>query len=296
MRKATTLNRGERQHHSESRARDSGDGRSRHFGRRVDAFCRTAIDLSLQSPMPDLLRTPPLLATPLITHVVGSRVIVYETISSTNDRALRLGGDGTVIVAEMQTAGRGRHGRAWHSKPGMGLYFSVALNRPRRAWRLPRRLRCAMRLRQLPKQRSNGRTMSLIDGKKFCGVLVEARQGRTVVGIGINVHHRTEDFPDVLRDRASSIEAATGIHVDRGELLRDVLTHLDERVMVIRDGHVERVFREWSDLCGVVGRRLRCASCEGTVQFMDPDGALVIQSADGPKRVMLGEIVELEGS
>ena len=80
--------------------------------------------------MPELLRTPPLIATPLITHIVGSRVIVYETITSTNDRALRLGGDGTVIVAEMQTAGRGRHGRAWHSKPGMGLYFSVAFDRP----------------------------------------------------------------------------------------------------------------------------------------------------------------------
>ena len=136
----------------------------------------------------------------------------------------------------------------------------------------------------------------LIDGKKFCGVLVEARQGRIVVGIGINVHHRAEDFPDVLRNRATSIEAATGVHVDRGELLRDVLTHLDERVVAIRAGCVAQVFGEWAALCGVVGRRLRCASCEGRVQFIDTDGALVIQSEDGPKRVMLGEIVELEGS
>jgi len=246
--------------------------------------------------MPDLLRTPPLLATPLITHVVGSRVIVYETITSTNDRALRLGGDGTVIVAEMQTAGRGRHGRAWHSKPGMGLYFSVAFDQSTEGLAFAAPLAVRDALAPITETTIKWPNDVLIEGKKFCGVLVEARQGRTVVGIGINVHHRAVDFPEALRDRASSIEAATGIHVDRGELLRDVLTHLDERVMVIRDGHVERVFREWSDLCGVVGRRLRCASCEGTVQFIDSDGALVIQSADGPKRVMLGEIVELEGS
>ena len=79
-------------------------------------------------------------------------------------------------------------------------------------------------------------------------------------------------------------------------VLRDVLTHLDERVVAIRAGCVAQVFGEWAALCGVVGRRLRCASCEGRVQFIDTDGALVIQSEDGPKRVMLGEIVELEGS
>lgn len=246
--------------------------------------------------MPELLRRPPLIATPLVTHVVGSRVIVYETITSTNDRALRLGGDGTVIVAEMQTAGRGRHGRAWDSKPGMGLYFSVAFDRPTEGLAFAAPLAVRDALSPIVDTTIKWPNDVLIDRKKFCGVLVEARQGRTVVGIGINVHHRAEDFPEALRHRATSIEAATGIHVDRGELLRDVLTHLDERVVEIREGHVARVFGEWSALCGVVGRRLRCATCEGVVQKIDSDGALIIASAEGPKRVMLGEIVELEGS
>lgn len=246
--------------------------------------------------MPELLRTPPLIATPLVTHIVGSRVIVYETITSTNDRALRLGGDGTVIVAEMQTAGRGRHGRTWHSKPGMGLYFSVAFDRPTEGLAFAAPLAVHDALASVVDTTIKWPNDVLIDGKKFCGVLVEARQGSTVVGIGINVHHRAEDFPGDLRARATSIEAATGIHVDRGELLRDVLMRLDEHVVAIRGGHIEQVFKEWTELCGVVGRRLRCASCEGIVQFIDTDGALVIQSADGLKRVMLGEIVELEGS
>ncbi len=246
--------------------------------------------------MPDVLRTPPLLATPLITNVVGSRVIVYETITSTNDRALRLGGEGTVIVAETQTAGRGRHGRAWHSVPGLGLYFSVAFERPIAGLAFAAPLAVRDAVAPIAEAAVKWPNDVLIGGRKFCGVLVETRQGRTAVGIGINVHHRPEDFPEALRDRATSIEAATGIHCDRGELLRDVLTHLDQRVMAIRSGKVEQVFSEWAESCGVVGRRVRCARCEGVVHAIDPDGALVIHAVDGPKRVLLGEIVELEGT
>ena len=246
--------------------------------------------------MPDVLRTPPPIATPLITNVVGSRVIVYETITSTNDRALRLGGEGTVIVAETQTAGRGRHGRTWHSAPGMGLYFSVVFERPIEGLAFAAPLAVRDAVGPMVDVAVKWPNDVLIHGRKFCGVLVEARQGRTAVGIGINVHHRAEDFPETLRDRATSIEAASGIHCDRGELLRDVLTRLDERVMVIRSGGIERVFSEWAEACGVVGRRVRGVRCEGIVRAIDPDGALVIDTVAGPQRVLLGEVVELEGT
>ncbi|NUM52550.1 MAG: biotin--[acetyl-CoA-carboxylase] ligase [Candidatus Hydrogenedentes bacterium] len=246
--------------------------------------------------MPDLLRKPPLLATPLITHVVGSRVIVYETTTSTNDCALRLGGDGTVIVAETQTAGRGRHGRAWHSKPGMGLYFSVAFEGAVEGLAFAAPLAVRDAVAPFADAKLKWPNDVLIDGKKFCGVLVETRKGRTVVGIGINVHHMIEDFPEDVRHRATSIEAATGVHCDRGELLRDVLTHLDERVMVIRSGNVDTVFAEWADACDVVGRRVRWTRCEGVVDAIDRDGALIVRAAGGLQRVMLGEIVELEGA
>lgn len=246
--------------------------------------------------MPDTLHKPPLIATPLITHVVGSRVIVYETTASTNDCALRLGGDGTVIVAETQTAGRGRHGRPWHSVPGMGLYFSVAFERPVGGLAFAAPL--AVRDAAAPFADASIKWPNdvLIGGRKFCGVLVETRQGRTAVGIGINVHHRTEDFPEDLRGRATSIDAATGGHCDRGELLRDVLTHLDAHVMVIRSGDGGRVFAEWAEACGAVGRRVRCARCEGVVEAIDRDGALIVGTVLGPQRVLLGEIVELEGT
>ncbi len=62
---------------------------------------------------------------PLDTTVIGSRVLVFQEVDSTNDRAFAIGVDGAVVVADTQNAGRGRHGRVWVSPPGVGLWFSV---------------------------------------------------------------------------------------------------------------------------------------------------------------------------
>lgn len=243
----------------------------------------------------ELAAKPLQLATPLVTHVVGSRVLVYESIGSTSDCALRLGGEGTVIVADTQTAGRGRHGRTWHSEPGKGLWFSVAFEQPIEglAFAAPLAVRDAV----APYARATIKWPNdvLIDGKKFCGVLIETRRGRTALGIGINVHHAEMDFPDELRGSATSIEAATGVHCDRGELLRDVLTRLDERIMVIRSGGLRDVFNEWSTACALAGRRMRAAGKEGVVHAIDTDGALVMETAGGLRRVLFGETIKLEG-
>jgi BirA family biotin operon repressor/biotin-[acetyl-CoA-carboxylase] ligase len=136
----------------------------------------------------------------------------------------------------------------------------------------------------------------LIEKKKVCGVLVENRLGRTVVGIGINVHHQADDFPPELQDRATSVERATGKPIDRGVLLRDVLTRLDERVMVIRSGGCDRVYEEWAEACGIIGKRIHCGTLEGAVTSVDRDGALVVATPLGPRRILLGEVVELEGA
>ncbi|HRK36166.1 MAG TPA: biotin--[acetyl-CoA-carboxylase] ligase [Candidatus Hydrogenedentes bacterium] len=246
--------------------------------------------------MPETATRPVLLATPLVTHIVGSRVLVYESIGSTSDCALRLGGEGTVIVADSQTAGRGRHGRTWHSEPGKGLWFSVAFEQPIEglAFAAPLAVRDAI----APFARATIKWPNdvLLDGKKFCGVLIETRKGRTALGIGINVHHAETDFPEPLHGRATSIEAATGAQCDRGVLLRDVLTRLDERIMVIRSGGLAEVFREWSDACALAGRRMRAGGLTGVVHAIDTDGALIMETSEGLRRVLFGEPIELEGA
>ncbi len=246
--------------------------------------------------MSKTIRHPLTLATPLNTTFVGSRVLVYEEVTSTNDRALALGGDGLVVAADMQTAGRGRHGRSWHSEPGLGLWFSVVFERPLEG--LPMAAPLAVRdvLKAWGEAVVKWPNDVLLNGRKVCGVLVESRRNRTALGIGINVHHTEEDFPFELRDRATSVEMASGKTCDRRVLLRDVLVRLDERVAQLRGGGFAQIHAEWSEACHIVGRRIRHEGREGFVQSIDRDGALVVETSNGRERILLGEIIELDGA
>ncbi len=239
--------------------------------------------------------TDDLVLSPLSTSIVGSRSFVYETIGSTNDRALDVGGDGTVIVSDTQTAGRGRRGRAWHSASGLGLWFSIAFedSADGLAFAAPLAVRDAVR--DICDVRVKWPNDLLIDGRKFCGVLVERRGGVTALGIGINVKHAAEDFPPELRDQATSLERATGQTIDRGDVLRRVLTALDERVIVIRAGGIDSVRESWAEACAIRGRTIRSDGKEGTVRDVDHDGGLLVNTQDGEIKILFGEIVEVDG-
>jgi BirA family biotin operon repressor/biotin-[acetyl-CoA-carboxylase] ligase len=246
--------------------------------------------------MSKTIRQPLTLATPLNTTFVGSRVLVYEEVTSTNDRALALGGDGLVVAADMQTAGRGRHGRSWHSEPGLGLWFSVVFEQPLAGLSFAAPLAVRDVLNTWGQAIVKWPNDVLLNGRKVCGVLVESRRNRTALGIGINVHHTEEDFPFDLRDRATSVEQASGKICERSVLFRDVLTRLDERIADLRASHVARVHAEWAEACRIVGRRIRHEGRDGVVRSIALDGALVVETQDGKERILLGEIIELDGA
>lgn len=235
-------------------------------------------------------RHTPLAPPHLDTWVVGTRIIIVDEINSTNSYALRLGGDGTVIVADRQTAGRGRHGRAWHSAGGLGLWFSVAFDRPVPgiSFAAPLAVRDALK----PWLHADLKWPNdvLVGGKKICGILVEHRNGTTVLGIGINVHHRPEDFPETLRATAGSLESATGGSFDRTEVLGAVLTELDGKVKVLREGGCERIRRAWADACRVKGQQVACGDIFGIVAEIDTHGALIVATPNGEHRIVAGEI------
>lgn len=244
--------------------------------------------------MPETPRPDPLTVPRLDTVFVGSRVLVYEEVDSTNACALRLGGDGTVFIAERQTAGRGRHGRSWHSAPGVGLWFSVAFETrlPGLLFAAPLAVRDALRAWCDPEARWPNDLY--LGGKKVCGILLEHRHERTAVGIGINVSHRLADFSPDLRDTATSIELATGAPCDRKELLREVLTRLDDRVIVLKAGVpaadvIEPFRRQWVEACAILGRRIRSHGVEGVVIDVDDNGALRVETVAGEARVVFGQ-------
>ena len=179
--------------------------------------------------------------------IIGGKIIVLEQTGSTNDAILRIASvdglpsipEGLAVFAEHQTAGRGQRGNRWESTTGKGLWFSILL-RPKIQLRDSGRLtiwaieiisdviRTELSLEPAIKLPNDVQ----VNGRKIAGVLVEMRAQNNaphlaVVGIGINVNQRREDFPAELQDRAISLAMSLGQEVDRLKFAVALLQKLD---------------------------------------------------------------------
>jgi BirA family transcriptional regulator, biotin operon repressor / biotin---[acetyl-CoA-carboxylase] ligase len=238
---------------------------------------------------------------------VGRRLEYHERIDSTNDRVRELlgaGEDGIVVVADMQTAGRGRRGRSWHSPPGLNLMLSAGLRvglPAGAAWRLGASTALAVRKASMPYadlQVKWPNDLVTRDGAKVAGLLLETamtneRVVEAIIGIGINVNWRRADMPADIADRATSLRDLTGTEVDRTALLRRLLESLDAEVLGLERGEspLARLrAASWLD-----GRPVRVSvaesDVEGVVSGIGDDGALVVETARGPREVSYGEVV-----
>jgi biotin-[acetyl-CoA-carboxylase] ligase BirA-like protein len=162
---------------------------------------------------------------------------VYVTVCPSTQRLLGPEhSEGAVAVAEEQTEGRGRLGRTWHSPPRVSILCSVLLTPPIEPARLPELSVVAGRACAEAIERVTGLEPGiklpndvLVDGRKAAGILAEARDGRVVVGIGVNVNVPSEELPPNLDPPATSLQAALGRSVDRAELLVTLLELLERR-------------------------------------------------------------------
>jgi BirA family biotin operon repressor/biotin-[acetyl-CoA-carboxylase] ligase len=187
---------------------------------------------------------PERLEQSLSGSLIGRRVVVLPSTTSTNDAAFELAEkgaeEGLVVFAEEQTGGRGQRGRRWESARGKGLWFSILLQpklAPAEACRLTdwaaRAVADVINDRFVLGAAVKPPNDVYIEQGKVAGVLVElkARPGQAhfaIAGIGINVSQQAQDFPPELRDRAVSLEVATGHSVDRRELAVALLRRLDQ--------------------------------------------------------------------
>lgn len=223
------------------------------------------------------------------------RVAVLPETDSTNRLALECGEDGAVFVADCQTAGRGRHGNRWDSARGLGLWFSVALPSDTPGLMFAAALAVRDALRPELELAIKWPNDLLHRGRKVCGMLVETRNGRAALGIGLNVHHRAEDFPASLRESAGSLAmAAPETAWRRDAVLERILAQLDRRLGRIREGGLEAVHAEWAAACGIVGRRVRRGGVEGEVKMIDREGALLVQTGCGMVRVTDARALAME--
>ena len=235
----------------------------------------------------DDLDRPPLRTRALVRALApdGWRLEVLERTGSTNavvaERALAGEPAGLVVVAEAQTAGRGRLDRSWMSPPRAGLTLSVLLrpDLPAARWTwLP--LLTGLAVADALREHAGVEAVLkwpndvLVAGRKVCGVLAEVPvPGAVVVGIGLNVTTRADELP---HDGASSLALLGAETTDRGTLLRAVLRSLTATL-----ADVEASRAAWSQRCSTLGTRVRVElpggmSVEGTAERVDDDGRLVV--------------------
>ena len=160
----------------------------------------------------------------------------YTERASSTQRLVEDAGEGAVAVAEEQTEGRGRLGRTWHAQRGTSVLVSVLLEPPVRSERLPELTplagqACADAIAAVT---GLGPTIKppndvLVDGRKVAGILAETRDGRVVLGIGINVNIGADALPSETETPAGSLSLAAGRELSRAELLAEVLLLLEQR-------------------------------------------------------------------
>jgi len=262
--------------------------------------------------VPDIL-TPDLLKKRLKGSLFGKRVFHYFKTDSTNRVAMELGfagePEGTVVMAEEQTAGRGRAGRSWHSEKGTGLYFSILL-RPRLSpAQTPLLTMLAGISAQAAVEAVTGLAPELkwpndllLHGKKLGGILTEMHAEPSavrfvVVGIGINTNQ--EKFPAELGAIATSLKKESGRITFRLELLVRLLSQFEsDYTRFLSEGApfvVER-FQKVSDFAR--GRRVRVdtgvESYVGTTAGLSPDGLLLVKRENGQaSTVIAGDVTEV---
>ena len=183
----------------------------------------------------------------------GLPVRVVGEITSTNDELLRRGEEGapsgTLLFAESQTAGRGQFRRPWSSAPGLGLWFSLLLRMEINDASIPS-LSAFAAVALVRALHTLGATDAgikepndvLIGGCKVAGILVETRVGNdpfAVVGIGLNVNHTPEDFPEELRGRAASLSMITGSSLDRNTVAASLIEELGKADRLMRESPQE---------------------------------------------------------
>jgi len=245
-------------------------------------------------------------------RLIGKEILSFSKIDSTNrearDRAKGGAREGLVILADSQSRGKGRLGRSWESPPGTNLYLSIILRPPVDPSDAPqitllagvaaaRALSDVSGLKCLIKWPND----ILLRGKKLAGILAEmegegARVGFVILGIGVNVNWRREDFPADLGVKATSLRAESGREISRAAAAAGLLGELEkEYTAFIREGFSPRLKDEWNRLSWINGKEVTLSLPEGEISGralgLDTDGALLLLDGKGkPRRFIAGDV------
>jgi BirA family biotin operon repressor/biotin-[acetyl-CoA-carboxylase] ligase len=245
---------------------------------------------------------------------LASRVVFFETIGSTNDVAAALasggGAEGAIVIADAQTAGRGRRGRTWFSPPGSGLYISIVLA-PGRAAASPERATAILTLAAgvaLAEAVEAVTGLSpaikwpndlLVDRRKLAGILAEgvatpaAGLHAVVLGYGINVG--AASFPPDLASRVTSLETELGRPIDRAAICAESIASVARRYDDLLAGRFDAILDAWRTRSfGSRGAKVEWDTPSGVragiTEGIDGWGALLVRTGDTQERIVAGEV------
>lgn len=259
---------------------------------------------------PDLLLAGEL-RSGLDNRLVGGDIRILDATDSTNARAGAAGDagapEGLVVIADQQTAGKGRLGRSWVSPAAVNLYLSVLLRPPVLPVEAPQLtfLSAVAVCRAISEVSGLEPTVKwpndvLLHGRKTAGLLNEMssetdRVNYVVLGIGVNLNMTPEQFPTQLRYPATSLSIELGRQVSRLAFTRSLLQQIDTLYAAYLASGPRPVLAAWEEYCDLTGKPIAvdCQSrmIRGIMAGLDDDGALLVKTAAGSfERVLAGDV------
>lgn len=243
------------------------------------------------------------------TEWAGCEICYFDSIDSTNTKAKELAEEGhpsgTLVVADRQTAGKGRRGRSWESPTGIGIFMTLMLKpeiNPNNASMLT--LVAAMATTRAIRRVTGVPAMIkwpndiVMNGKKVCGILTEMSAqfdyiNHIVIGIGINVHN--EDFPEEIAKTASSLYLESGQHIHRASLIEAFLEEFEDvYAEYLKTEDMEGLQKEYDAMLVNRGRQVRVLDpkepFEGKAMGITKKGELIVDTWESRKLVSSGEV------
>ncbi len=247
----------------------------------------------------------------LKTKSFGNKIYTFDTIDSTNNCARALANvgapEGIVVFSEEQTAGRGRLGRTWVSKPAENLMFSLLLRPqipPESLNLLP--LYVGVAVAQAIEKATNLKVECkwpndlLINNHKVAGILIESALSKSkvdfvVIGVGINVNQR--EFPPDLMQKATSLSLETKKQVDRAQLFREILAVLEQHYAKSSATGFQSVVPFWQERSTIINKPITVSQSgtvvSGIVKGLSKEGGLVLRVNGSEKTLFAGDVTIL---
>ena len=249
----------------------------------------------------------------LRNQTIGRQIEIYDRVGSTNDLALQCGIDGaeegTLILAESQTQGRGRRGRRWLAPPRSSILASAILRHRLRADQvgLPNLIGAvaiATAINELTNLSARIKWPNdvLIQGKKVSGVLTELeydqqRQPFFVMGFGVNVNTTRADLPEELRASATSLQIESNRKISRVALLQAILHRLEENYLCLKHSDTEPIMATANRLLHFSGDWVQINTAHevfcGQAEAINQDGGLLLKDMNGNlRKFLVGEVLQ----